>query len=71
MTEAEAQAMRLLQQISQKLDRLLEELPAGAGSTSTADKRSNSRLEIAEEIAAMTPASIRQTDSVELLHADR
>jgi len=69
MTEAEAIAIQLLKQIDQKLNRLVEKLSEeSAGGTELSAK---SRSERAREVAAMTPRSIRQTDTVELLHEDR
>jgi hypothetical protein len=69
MTEAEAQALHLLKQIDQKVERTLRILSDGAQTPSGTTPMS--RSESAKEIAAMTPSSIRQTDAVELLHEDR
>jgi hypothetical protein len=68
MTEAETQALQLLKQIDQKLERVLKTLAEGRTLSIGTPK---SRVEMAKEIAALTPSSIRQTDAVELLHEDR
>lgn len=69
MTEAEAQALQLLRQIDQKLERVLKSLSEGAQAASITAP--SARTQRAKEIAAMTPLSARQTDAVELLHEDR
>jgi len=71
MTESEAQALQLLRQMNQKLDRLLEGLARKTEAPSSVETHRKTRGELAEEIAALTPPSARQTDAVELLHADR
>jgi hypothetical protein len=71
MTETEALTLQLLRQIDQKLERLLKESSDGAGEKSPGWKLTKSHSECAEEIAAMTPGAISQTDAVELLHEDR
>ncbi len=70
MTEAETLTLQLLKQIDHKLETLLQKLP-DARDQITAAVRHNSRADRAREIAALTPQSIKQTDTVELLHEDR
>jgi hypothetical protein len=69
-------ALNMLKQIDSKLDSVLEKLSIFASEASplgvrSAGPRSARRSERARQVAAMTPAAIRQTDSVELLHQDR
>jgi hypothetical protein len=67
MAELENLTLRMLRQIEQKLDSLLEKLSSAPHPYPDAKRPS----ECAKEIAALTPRMVQQTDSVELLHEDR
>jgi hypothetical protein len=71
MTEAEALTIQLLKQIDQKLKKLIKASAGEDGDHSFGAVEEKSYSARAEEIAAMTPQSTRQTDAVELLHEDR
>jgi hypothetical protein len=71
MTEAEALTLQLLRQIDRKLEQLLKEIsgPHAHSVEQAAGDKSYSLL--AREIAELTPRSVQQSDSVELLREDR
>jgi hypothetical protein len=71
MTDAEAQALQLLRQIDQKLEKLLQKWPNDPDAELLSRKSAKSRAAHAQEIADLTPTSVRQTDSAELLREDR
>jgi len=71
MTEAESLTIRLLEQINQKLEKLLA---ANADRSPTLPSDTEERLSLlerAQKISDMTPQLVPQTDAVDLLHEDR
>jgi hypothetical protein len=75
-TNSEKVALDMLKKIDSKLDALIERLSIFTRPRDAFEPRGpapeGTRLsDRAEQVAALTPAAIQQTDSVELLHQDR
>lgn len=67
MAKSDNTTLEMLKQIDRKLDAVLDSL---TGAKDDESKR-GSLAARAEEIAALTPRAVQQTDAVELLHEDR